>query len=489
MYGMVDKEYIRKKHYVEGWSIREISKSCKVARQTVRKMLKNSEIPQYTLTKPRPRPVMEQWLPIIETWLREDEAPSVPKKQRHTSARIHERLKEEYPEEFTAAESTVRHWVARIRNKKKEAFIPLTADAGELAEVDFGHVVIKLGNETKKVCIFVMRMRSSGVPFAHAFHTEKLEAFLEGHRLAFEWFGGVPGDVRYDNPKTAVTKILAGPLREEHQLLSSLRAHYLFDSDFCRPGEPHEKGGVENSVGYVRRNTCVPVPDVPDLDALNAQLLDWCTKQRDKRWSEWEQEQLALRPLPTHPYRCATAHPVVVNKLCLVNFERNRYSVPSIYVGKTLTLMAYAERIEVLDRERVVATHVRCHDRNETFLELDHYLPVLAYKPHAATHAAVVRQLPEVYQRIRRRMTATRMDGYKDFVAILQLHRTFSPQDILRAIEDIGPDVVTADQIRAKLLPMDAAASVFTVPDELKQFRTMKQNPARYDSLTKRVIH
>ncbi len=242
---------IRKRHFVDGWSIREISRRCGIARQTVRKMLEDADVPHYRLTKPRPRPVMERWLPVIEAWLREDELPGVPRKQRHTSARIHERLKEEYPLEFDAAESTVRHWVARLRNKKQEAFIPLTADAGELAEADFGRVVMKLNGKLTELSMFVMRLRYSGVTFAHAFNTEKLEAFLEGHRLAFEWFGGVPGDVRYDNPKTAVTKILAGTLREEHELLSSLRAHYLFDSDFCRPGETHEKGGVEHCVGYV----------------------------------------------------------------------------------------------------------------------------------------------------------------------------------------------------------------------------------------------
>lgn len=69
-------------------------------------MLEDADLPHYRLTKPRPRPVIERWLPVIEAWLREDEAPGVPKKQRHTSARIHERLTEEYPGEFNTAEST-----------------------------------------------------------------------------------------------------------------------------------------------------------------------------------------------------------------------------------------------------------------------------------------------------------------------------------------------------------------------------------------------
>ncbi len=86
-------------------------------------------------------------------------------------------------------------------------------------------------------------------------------------------------------------------------------------------------------------------------------------------------------------------------------------------------------------------------------------------------------------------MANSRPDGYKDFVAILLLHKMFPAQDVLRAIEDIGADVVTAEQIRARLLPTTTASSPLTVPDELQQYRLMKQNPARYDSLTKGVVH
>ena len=486
MYEMVDKEYIRKKHLVDGWSIRKISKNCNISRQTVRKMLDDAEIPKYKLIKPRSRPAMERWIPVIEAWLREEA--NFPKKQHYVSSRIFERLQEEYGDEFTAAESTVRYWVHKIRNRPQEAYVPLAADAGELAEADFGHVLVKIAGRKTNVNLFVMRMRHSAVIFVHAFSTEKIEAFLEGHRLAFEWFEGVPQSVRYDNPKTAVTKILAGPMREEHTLLSSLRAHYLFDSDFCRPGEPHEKGGVEHGVGFVRHHTCVPVPDVPDLEALNTHLIAWCEKERNKRWSQWEQERASLRALPVHPHRCATSRQVTVNKLCLVSFDYNRYSVPSIYVGRTLTLRSYAEKIEVLDRERIVAKHPRCHERKQTFMELEHYLPVLAYKPHAATHAAVVRQLPEVYQHIRIRMVNSRPDGYKDFVALLLLHQAFPAKDILDAVLAIGPNVVTAELVRKHLFQTNASSGIY-VPKELQMYRLIKQNPARYDSLVKGVIH
>jgi len=83
----------------------------------------------------------------------------------------------------------------------------------------------------------------------------------------------VPRECLYDNPKTAVVRILEGPDRVEHIHFSQLRAHYLVDSLFCHPAEGHEKGAVENPVGYVRRNALVPVPAFASWGALNAHLL------------------------------------------------------------------------------------------------------------------------------------------------------------------------------------------------------------------------
>ena len=69
---MVDIEYIRKKHFVEGWSIRKISRNLSVARQTVRKALQSSEIPKYNLTKEKPCPVMDPFKEIVKEWLERD---------------------------------------------------------------------------------------------------------------------------------------------------------------------------------------------------------------------------------------------------------------------------------------------------------------------------------------------------------------------------------------------------------------------------------
>lgn len=177
MYTVIDKEYIRKKHFIEGWSIRRIHRELKIARQTIRKMLEDGEIPKYRLTEPRPSPVMDPFHEIIVDMLEEDQ--KAPKKQRHNAERIYERLRDEY--KFTGGCSTVRRYVSKLKKRPEECFIMLEANAGEQVQVDFGHAQVDMGGKRIEVHLFCMRLKFSSVPFVIAFPTERLEAFLEGH--------------------------------------------------------------------------------------------------------------------------------------------------------------------------------------------------------------------------------------------------------------------------------------------------------------------
>ena len=479
---MVDIESIRKLYFVQGWSIRKISKVLGYARQSVRKAIASSAPPRYHLREPRPRPVVGPYLGVIEQWLREDE--EAPRKQRHTARRIYQRLVAEYG--FTGGESTVRQVVAELRGRQVEPYIPLVAAPGEMAQVDWGPAVVIIGGRRTEVQLFCLRLRFSGVAFVRAYPTQRLEAFLDGHCRAFAWLEGVPACLVYDNPKTAVVRILQGPEREEHVLFASLRAHYLFESRFCRPGQAHEKGGVENLVGYVRRSALVPLPDLPDWEGLNAHLLAWCEHHRHQRLPSWEVEQAALRALPAHPFRCSITRMVKVNALSLVHFDRNRYSVPTAYIGRTLQLEAFADRLELWSQQRLVATHPRSYGRGETLLVLDHYLDALARKPRAVLNARVVRQLPEVYERVRQRLCAARPDGYRDFCALLLLHREFPAEQVRHAMEQaLAMGMLEPATVRQLLLNQTAPQVPGPVPVP-PAFRDVQLAPAdlgRYNAL------
>lgn len=431
MLRMVDIEYIRKKHFIEEWSIRKISRNLNVARQTVRKALQSSEIPTYNLSKEKSSPVLDPYKDIIQEWLEQDK--TAPRKQRHTARRIFHRLVDEHG--FNGSESTVRRYVQTLKQKASEVFVPLAADWGEQAQVDWGRAKAYVNSKLTEVSLFCCRMKNSLVPFVWASPTEKLEGFLEGHKQAFAWLGGVPATLIYDNPKTAVTKILKGPYREEHAVFSSLRAHYLFDSEFCNPARGNEKGTVENLVKFVRQNAMVPVPKVDSLEELNQRLLAWCEQQRQLRIEDWEQERQALRPLPTVPFKCSKTHMVSVNNLLLFQLDRNYYSVPAKYGHRQLRVEAFVDRIEVYDSAKLLATHARCYNRGEKVMKLKHYLPVLAAKPRAVKNALVVRQLPEIYQKLRVYLCIKNPEGYRDFAKVLLLNQEFKPEAVFQAVQ------------------------------------------------------
>jgi len=302
--------------------------------------------------------------------------------------------------------------------------------------------------------------------------------------------GGVPAECVYDNPKTAVVRILAGPVREEHTRFSSLRAHYLFESQFCRPGQAHEKGAVEHLVGYVRRNALVPVPRFAGWAELNAHLLAWCEGEREQRAAAWAQEQARLRPLPAPPFVPALTRLVPVSRLSLIRFDHNRYSVPGRYVGRTLRLAAFTDRLELWDGEVPVATHRRQYQRGQTQLELAHYLPALARKPRAVSHAAVVAQLPPIYATVRDDLCRQDPEGYRRFAALLLLHQEFPAEVVTTALEHAWQqhclDVAVVRQLALNQVAPPRPAPV-PVPAVLDQLRLAPLDLSQYDRLPAEV--
>jgi len=475
---MIDKEYIRKKHFLEGWSIHELSRQLKISRQTVRKMLKEGEIPKYNRQIPKPCPVMDPFREVIESILKVDE--TAPVKQRHTAARIFTRLHEEFG--FDGGESTVRRYVRNLKKNKNECFLLLEANPGEQMQIDFGHAEVDIGGKRVTSHLFCMRLKNSGIPFVIAYPTERLEAFLEGHVQGFAYFGGTPREGLYDNATTQVVKILEGSEREEHQWFSSLRAHYLFNSLFCRPAKGNEKGSVESLVKYVRSRALVPVPSFQTWDEYNAYLLSWCEREKEKHMTEWLIERSALRPLPDVSFSTARPKPVKVNSYALVTVDRNLYSVPSRYASQMLLAKAYVDRVDVLHGNQVIASHARCYDRGQVFLEIQHYLTAIERKPHAVTHASVVRQLPAVFGRLRERMVQAHSTGYKDFLAVILLLREYSVSELSAVLETMEPADVTAVALRQRLSPITLETTA------VQEAITTLNDVTRYDELMKEAI-
>jgi len=121
----------------------------------------------------------------------------------------------------------------------------------------------------------------------------------------------------------------------------------------------------------------------------------------------------------------------------MIQFETNRYSVPTAYVDERVTVRATADQIDILLKDKVIAHHPRNYGRNQDNIILDHYLELLLQKSRALDNTKVYnpQSLPEVYEQYRRMLTARNPKGNREFVKILMLHRDYPPAYVTEALE------------------------------------------------------
>ena len=304
-----------------GESIASISRITGVSRDTVYKYLALDDLSPKMPVKRPGSSMMDQYRSIIEGWLDEDARSW--RKQRHTAARIHARLRDECG--CGASESTVRHYVARLkaeRREPKEAFLDLVWAPGE-AQADFGE--------------------------------------------ADFYVGGVPTRIVFDNA-TGVGRRACSTVRTT-EMFAAFSAHYGFDYSFCNPDSGNEKGNVENKVGFIRRNLFVPVPRIGGTDIYNRHLLDRCMRlSEQKHWRKGEPEvrlfaedRAAMAGLPEKPFDVVRYVRPKADKYGKVRIEgKHLYSSDPALAGATLIVGLGATDVRIYDEE---GTFVCSHER------------------------------------------------------------------------------------------------------------------------------
>ena len=223
---------VRRAVYVEGISQREAARRFGIDPRTVAKMLAFSVPPGYRRSRPAARPKLDPYLGIIDRILEEDKGQ--PAKQQHTAKRIFERLRDEHG--YDGGITIVRGYVRERRVRLREMFVPLRHDPGH-AQVDFGEALAVIAGEERKIHFFAMDLPHSDACLVQAYPAETSEAFCEGHNLGFEFFGGVPRSILYDNTKLAVARILGDGTRRRTRVFSELQSHYLFADPLRAAGQ------------------------------------------------------------------------------------------------------------------------------------------------------------------------------------------------------------------------------------------------------------
>ena len=288
-----------------GESVASIARKTHVSEPTVRKYLAKEDLSAVpSVRKPRAS-VIDPYLPVIEQWLAEDRANW--RKQRHTATRIWERLRDEHGAEVSL--STVTRAVARLRREfaaeRDEAFMDLVGHPGE-AQADFGEVDVLLRGVVQRMHHFVLDFPYSNVGLVQLMPGENAECTCLALRNLFEWLGGVPERIVFDNAAGVGHKGYGEREPRLTHLFQAFQAHYGFDCSFCNPYSGHEKGAVESKVGMVRRKLFVPRPSVWSLENFSAGLPDRClelaTKPHYRKDTEerglFSEDRAALLPLP-----------------------------------------------------------------------------------------------------------------------------------------------------------------------------------------------
>ena len=387
---------------LQGMSQRQIAASLQISRNTVKKYWDGDSVPWERKAYSRePSVLTEEVMAFVRNCLEEDA--HSPKKQHHTAKRIYDRLVEELG--FTGGETTVRRLVSQLRENPQEAFVPLAFPPGDAIQIDFGEATVYLSGVKTVVNLFCARLCYSGAPLVLAYRRQNEESFLDALIQVFQYFGGVPKRVIFDNGKVAVKDGFGAHARKQAGY-AALAAHYGFEAIFCNPASGNEKGLVEGLVGYSRRNTCVPVPKVESMEELNCLLREKCRKylshqirgKKNNVGSMLAEEKEKLYPLPKYPFDPCKRSTGRVDRFCTIRFDSNNYSVPCEFCGREVSVKASPETVSIYLGGACIAQHKRCLERKKTIYDLAHYLPLLEKKGRAIFYAKPVQEtIPEFF--------------------------------------------------------------------------------------------
>jgi transposase len=426
----------------DGMSIREIARRYHHSRRKVRDALQDAVPKGYTRNRPPRAPKLGPFKGVIDEVLRLDEA--APPKQTHTAAQIHRRLVKEHG--YQGSYDQVRRYVKSCRQRKRETFIPLHPQPGQRQEVDFGHVYIDFPDGRRKVPVLALTWGYSNRPFMMAMPTERVEAILSGMVAGFEFFGCVPREVWWDNPKTVATAILKGRDRKIHPRYAALASHYVFEPLFCMPRRGWEKPRVENRVYDLQRRFCTPVPRVKDLAELNAYLRQCCIEeckrtvrgQTETIAQRFSREREAALALPVHRFDPCIQTTARADKYQTIGFDSNRYSIPRSHAFEIVTIKGYVDKVAIVAGDKQIACHERSYSKQEQILDPLHYLATLTHRPAALKHSDVYRNwhLPPIFEQLREHLEDRygARAGTRHYIRVLQLLPQYPKEDVGEAI-------------------------------------------------------
>lgn len=293
---------------------------------------------------------LDQFKPYIDTILEDD-----PAFNREVLLRNLKRQK------YEGSITILRNYAAQKSAEiTRRAVIRFETEPGYQAQVDWkilGTQTVK--GRQQKLYAFVMVLGYSRKPFVVHTTSMDMATVLMCHVLAFNYFGGVPQEILYDNMKTAFIYSTVDEKWKPNKHLLSLARHYGFTPRRCQVRRPQTKGKVERFIHFYENNFWIEKKGRPlKLDELNDAVLKWAEFINEKtirdlnetRNERFTHEASFLTPLPEQSFDCRRPYQARVSRESLVRVKSNWYSVPPKYIGEELTV-----RIDPLNHEAEIS--------------------------------------------------------------------------------------------------------------------------------------
>jgi transposase len=350
-------------------------------------------------------------------------------------------------EGYEGGESILRAHIARIRPPSRTAYLTLNFAPGEAAQVDFASCgTIRVGETRTRLHVFVMTLCHSRMIYAEFILRQNMEHFLQCHRNAFEYFGGVPAKVMVDNCKVAIDSpsLRGEPVVNRHY--ADLASHYGFRVVACGVRKPHEKGRVERGIGYLRQNFLDGL-ETGTFAAMNCGLRHWMENVANVRVHGATRKQPAelfkadleaMKSLCLFPYDCRVTHTSRVNRQYRVVFETNRYSAPPELVGKLLEINVYPLKLLLSYEGKAVAEHGRSYEKYRDIVDPEHDKALIERRRLARNSQLLGRflALGDVAEKYYRGLCEKRLNPGLHVRKITALADIYGTDDVKRAMAD-----------------------------------------------------
>jgi len=245
--GMLAK--IRRMHFRDGMSLREVARRTGLSRNTIRSWLRQPEVVEPKFHPRQAVSLIDEWADLLGTWLRTDSHRG--KRERRTAKAMFEAIRAlGFRGGYGRVSAFVRRWkVEQTDAPQRAAYVPLTFELGEAFQFDWSCEYLFVGGLRRRLEVAHVKLAASRAFWMTAYPSQAHEMLFDAHTRAFAAFGGVPRRGIYDNMKTAVDQVGRGKERTVNARFQALCGHYLFEPEFCNRAAGWEKGSREECAG------------------------------------------------------------------------------------------------------------------------------------------------------------------------------------------------------------------------------------------------